>query len=168
MTLATPEPSSAAEVPSAETPRPETRTDAVRDLEAEFGSLFGHVRRIIAENAERLHPGMLPGAYKVFTTIVRMESVTTSTLAETLIADKAQISRSVRELEELGLVHRMADPDDGRSWLLSPTPDGVTRLSLARAPQVAALTAALQGWPTDDITNLTRLLHSLTAGLSPS
>ena len=79
----------------------EARTEAVRALEAEFGELVNRFRRIITENAHRVSPGLLPGAYKVFTTIVRREPVTTSALAEILTADKGQISRTVRELEEL-------------------------------------------------------------------
>ena len=40
------------------------------------------------------------------------------------MADKGQISRTVRELEGLGLIARTPDPEDGRSSLLSPTPEG--------------------------------------------
>ena len=50
---------------------PEARTEAVRALEAEFGELISRIRRVLADNAQRVSPGMLPGAYKVFTTIVR-------------------------------------------------------------------------------------------------
>jgi DNA-binding MarR family transcriptional regulator len=143
------------------------RTEAVRALEAEFGELINRFRRIISENANRVSPGMLPGAYKVFTTIVRRESITLSALAESLMADKGQISRTVRELEQLGLIERTPDPDDGRSSLLSPTPDGLERLAAARAPQESTLVDALEDWPLDDIHNLTRLLHALTAGEKP-
>jgi len=145
----------------------EARTDAVRALEAEFGELINRFRRIITENANRVSPGMLPGAYKVFTTIVRRESVTLSALAESLMSDKGQISRTVRELEQLGLIERTPDPDDGRSSLLSPTAMGLERLEQARAPQEGALLNALAEWPVDDIRNLSRLLHALTAGESP-
>jgi DNA-binding MarR family transcriptional regulator len=145
----------------------EARTEAVRALEAEFGELINRFRRIITENANRVSPGMLPGAYKVFTTIVRRESITLSALAESLIADKGQISRTVRELEQLGLIQRTPDPDDGRSSLLSPTAQGLERLTAARAPQENALVDALEEWPLDDIHNLTRLLHALTAGEAP-
>ena len=143
------------------------RTEAVRALEAEFGELINRFRRIITENANRVSPGMLPGAYKVFTTIVRRESITLSTLAETLTADKGQISRTVRELEQLGLIQRTPDPEDGRSSLLSPTPFGLERLAEARAPQESLLVDALEEWPVDDILNLTRLLHALTLGERP-
>lgn len=152
---------------AAETTR-EARTEAVRALEAEFGELINRFRRIITENANKVSPGMLPGAYKVFTTIVRRESITLSALAESLVADKGQISRTVRELEQLGLIQRTPDPDDGRSSLLSPTAEGLQRLTAARAPQENALVDALEEWPLDDIRNLTRLLHALTAGEAPA
>ncbi len=145
----------------------EARTEAVRALEAEFGELINRFRRVITENANRVSPGMLPGAYKVFTTIVRRESVTQSALAEALMTDKGQLSRTVRELEQLGLVQRAPDPTDGRSSILSPTPLGLERLEEARAPQEHVFVDALAEWPLDDIRNLTRLLHALTTGVQP-
>jgi DNA-binding MarR family transcriptional regulator len=145
----------------------EARSEAVRALEAEFGELISRMRRVLADNAQRVSPGMLPGAYKVFTTIVRRESVTLSSLADSLMADKGQISRTVRELEELGLITRTPDPADGRSSLLSPTPEGLERLAAARAPQESVLLNTLEEWSVDEIRDLTRLLHALTAGESP-
>ena len=143
------------------------RTEAVRALEAEFGELISRMRRVLADNAQRVSPGLLPGAVKVFTTIVRRESVTLSALADSLMADKGQISRTVRELEELGLITRTPDPADGRSSLLSPTPEGLERLAAARAPQESVLLNTLEEWSVDEIRDLTRLLHALTAGESP-
>lgn len=146
----------------------EARTDAVRALEAEFSGLINQFRRIITENANRVSPGMLPGAYKVFTTIVRREQVTASALADDLLIDKGQLSRTVRELEDLGLIERRPDPTDGRSSLLSPTALGLERLEDARAPQEHSLVEALKEWPVDEIHSLTRLLHALTAGARPA
>ncbi|MFY9713767.1 MAG: helix-turn-helix domain-containing protein, partial [Microbacterium sp.] len=93
---------SAAEVTGDESP--ETRAAAVRALESEFAELISRIRRIIMENANRVSPGMLPGAYKTLTTIARCEQVTVSALAERMLVDKSQASRMVRELEELGLI----------------------------------------------------------------
>ncbi|MDL5351384.1 MarR family transcriptional regulator [Microbacterium sp. zg-YB36] len=146
---------------------PVERTVAVRALEAEFGELINRFRRIVTDNAHRVNPGMLPGAYKVFTTIVRRESVTQSALAEQLLLDKGQLSRTVRELEELGLIQRTPDPTDGRASLLSPTALGLERLEAARAPQQDTMMDALDAWSVADIDNLTRLLHALTAGTPP-
>ncbi|MCC4909032.1 MarR family winged helix-turn-helix transcriptional regulator [Microbacterium sp. cx-59] len=145
----------------------EARTEAVRALEGEFSELINRFRRVITENANRVSPGMLPGAYKVFTTIARRESVTQSALAEALMVDKGQLSRTVRELEQLGLVERTPDPNDGRSSLLAPTAFGLERLTAARLPQENALLENLVDWPIEDIHNLSRLLHALTSGINP-
>jgi DNA-binding MarR family transcriptional regulator len=146
---------------------PEARTRAVRALEAEFGELITEFRRLMAENANRVSPGMLPGAYKVFTTIVSQETTTISALAEMLLADKGQLSRTVRELEALGLVSRAPDPADGRSVLLSPTEEGLARLAAARHPREDRLFDALDRWSIDDIVRLTELLHALAHGTTP-
>lgn len=143
------------------------RTDAVRALEAEFSALFTQYRRVIAEQSERVSPGMLPGAYKVFTTIVRSDEITLSVLAERLLMDKGQLSRTVRELEQLGLVHRAPDPSDGRSSLLSPTDEGRARLEAARTTDGSPLLAALERWPVDDIRSFTRYIHALVAEEPP-
>ncbi|PRA80865.1 MarR family winged helix-turn-helix transcriptional regulator [Microbacterium sp. MYb66] len=146
---------------------PEARADAVRALEAEFGELITHFRRVITENANRVSPGLLPGAYKIFTTIARCERVTVSTLSERMLMDKGQVSRMVRELEDLGLIERSADPSDGRSFLLQLTPLGTDRLAAARLPQEGMLLRTLEDWSLTDIGNLTRLLHALGSGVTP-
>lgn len=149
------------------TDSPEARTEVVRALEAEFSALITRMRRILTENANRVSPGMNPGIYKIFTTIARRVQISQSALADCLDLDKGQLSRAVRELEQLGLVQRDPDPDDRRASLLSATALGTQRLAEARAPQEDTLFAALEGWPLDDIRNLTRLLHALTDGATP-
>lgn len=143
------------------------RADAVHLLEAEFGELGNRFRRLMHENAQRVSPGMLPAAYKVFTTIARRDQVTPSALADHMLMDRGQLSRTLRELEELGLITRSPDPADGRSSLLSATPEGHARLAAARAPQEGLLTDKLAEWSVEDIRSLTRLLHALTAGIQP-
>ena len=145
----------------------EARSAAVRALEAEFGELITRTRRIIMENANRVSPGMLPGAYKTLTTIARCEQVTVSALAERMLVDKSQASRMVRELEELGLIERSADPSDGRSSQLRVTPLGTERLAAARLPQEGMLMKTLEEWSLSDIDSLTRLLHALATGATP-
>ena len=143
------------------------RTNAVRALEAEFGELVTRFRRMVTDNANRVSPGMLPGAYKVFTTIARRGAVTQTALAEQLQLDKGQLSRTVRDLETLGLVERHPDPNDGRSSLLSASAEGLKRLEAARGPHENVLYDSLAAWEVDDIRNLTRLLHALATGQRP-
>ena len=145
----------------------QARADAVRDLESEFSTLINQFRQIIHEVANRVSPGMLPGAYKVFTTIAQRAPITQSELSEHLLVDKGQLSRTVRELEGLGLVQRDPDPNDRRSNLLSPTDLGSERLRMARKPHGDLLERTLENWEIDDIHSLTRLLHALTAGTRP-
>lgn len=143
------------------------RTQAVRALEAEFSELITRFRRVLLENADRVSPGMLPAAYKVFLTIVRRHPITLSALAEVLVTDKGQVSRTIRELEQLGLITREPDPSDGRSSLLSPTASGLERLEVVGSPRDHSLAETLADWELSDIQNLTRLLHALSSGEIP-
>lgn len=156
-----------ADLPASEPILDEERLRAAATLEAEFGSLFGRFRRVVADNAQRLSPGMLPGSYKVFTTIAKLAPVSSSMLAEQLQADKGQISRTVRELEGLGLVERAPDPHDGRSSLLTATAEGLARLAAARRPNEGLMAQALSEWSVADIDHLTRLLRALSEGRPP-
>jgi DNA-binding MarR family transcriptional regulator len=91
-----------------------------------------------------------------------------SALAELLMMDKGQLSRTVRELEQLGLVTRVPDPKDGRSSILSPTVEGLAHLEAARVPQEDGLSHALAEWHVDDIRELTRLMHALLSEQPPA
>lgn len=137
------------------------RERAVRVLEAEFGVLTAQFRRYMRANAEHVSPGLQPGAYTVFTEVVRRGPITLSALAEHLILDKAVVSRAVRELEELELVQRERAPGDGRSSLLTATESGVERLRAARGPAGHGLTRGLADWRLADIQRLAVLLHAL-------
>ena len=143
------------------------RTDAVRALENEFSVIARRYREVVATLAHRLSEGMLPGTYRVLTTIARHGPVTASALAEELAADKAFISRAVRELESLGLIQREPDPQDGRAFLLSTTPDGAARLETVRTGYNGQMARTLATWELADIRRLTHLLRSLAAGTTP-
>lgn len=146
----------------------EARANAIRDLEAEFGELINHFRRIIVENANRVSPGMLPGAYKTLGTIARCGTITASALAERMLVDKGQLSRTLRELDQLGLIERSPDPHDRRSSLLRLTVDGAERLAAARSPQEGRLMQTLAEWSIDEIGSLSRLLHAVSRGVPPN
>jgi len=144
------------------------RREAVRGLEGAFGELMGEFRRVYAQAAEVVSPGMLPGTFKVLSSIQRAGEISVSGLAERLTADKGQVSRSVSELEELGLVERTADAADGRIKLITLTDEGKSRLEKARLPYEGRLSEVLADWPIDSIEKLTELLHALAAGEIPA
>jgi DNA-binding MarR family transcriptional regulator len=144
------------------------RVDAVHALEGSFAELMAGFRRYVAQAAEAVSPGMQPGTFKVLTTVSRLGDVTLSALAERLSADKGLVSRSVSELEELGLVARTPDPADRRSRLISVTDAARARLADARAPHEGRLFTVLRDWSLDDIHHLTVFLHALAAGETPA
>lgn len=144
------------------------RSAAVGELEAEFAELLTHFRRMLARNANLVSPGLLPATYKALTTISRCGEATITGLAERMVIDKGQLSRSIRELEALGLVRRTPDPNDGRVWKVSLTEHGAERLKAARLPQESMLKRSVSNWSDEDLRNLTRLLSELRKGSMPN
>ncbi|GMA90528.1 MarR family winged helix-turn-helix transcriptional regulator [Homoserinibacter gongjuensis] len=167
--MTTPDPVGAAPASAAPTDarQEDARQQAVRGLEAAFGELMTELRRMYVQFAEAVSPGMLPGTYKVLSVIQRAGSVTVSGIAEHMTADKGQVSRAVSELEELGLVARTADPDDGRIKLIAVTDEGQRRLDRARQPYEGRLYDVLADWPIESIEQFTGLLHALARGQAP-
>lgn len=147
---------------------PDETREAVRRLEGAFSELMTEFRRVYVQAAESVSPGMLPGTYKVLSTISRCGSVNVSSLAERMAADKGQVSRSVTELEELGLVERTTDAADGRIKQIAVTPEGEVRLAAARLPYEGRLHEVIKDWPVETIDRLTELLHALATGGTPA
>ncbi|MEV8239741.1 MarR family transcriptional regulator [Microbacterium testaceum] len=144
------------------------RREAVQALESSFSELMTVFRRFVSEAAERVSPGMLPATFKALSVVSRFGPLTLSALAERLAADKGFLSRSISELEDLGLVSRTPDPNDGRSRLISVTERGHERLADARAPHESRLYEAMADWSVVDIRHLSTLLHALAVGEVPS
>lgn len=140
---------------------------AVRALEAEFGELFSRTRRLFAEAAERVSPGMHPATYRTLSTIVRRGPITATELAEAMTIDKSHISRMVKDLTSAGFVQSSPDPADGRVRLLSATPFGREKLEAAREPMRATFASALTDWSVADIDAFRGLLHALVEGIVP-
>lgn len=159
--------SASPEAPPADPVVDAARVSAVRGLEGAFSELMSEFRRFYTQAAEIASPGMLPGTFKVLSTVARIGPVTLSALAERLTADKGMMSRSVTELEGLGLIERTADPTDGRVRLIAVTPLGSERLEAARLPSEGRFFEILESWPVESIERLSTLLRALTAGERP-
>ena len=135
--------------------------DAVRALEVAFSDVLQEFRRVYAHMASAVSPGMLPPTLKVLISVSRCGSTTASELADRLSADKAQVSRSVNELEELGLIARTPDALDGRIKLISITEQGAERLAEARRPYEGRLGRTVADWPADRILQAAEFLAAL-------
>ena len=143
------------------------RAQALQALEGEFNTLSVQMRQAMSLNAGKVSEGMLPGAYKVFVTIARNGCATLSAITEELAADKGQMSRTIRELEERGLVTRSPDPADGRSHLIRVSDFGRAQLTAVRADQQSELIGAMREWSVSEIAQFTAMVHALARGIRP-
>lgn len=134
---------------------------AVGALEREFGVMFGKVRAQIRDRAARVHPELSPAGYNLLAMLVRSGPQHAGALAAALDADKSMISRIVRQLAELGLVERQADPSDGRAAFVVATGIAVERVEALRSERRGQLRDVLAGWPATDVRQLTALLARL-------
>ena len=138
---------------------------AITRMQQEFDTFIAQVRRTMRANAQEVSDGMLPGAFKVLNSIARLGSATMSELTERLMIDKGQLSRTVRELDERGLIERSPDPEDGRSTLLSLSDYGADRIALVHDRRKDILQTVLHGWSVSEIDRFTAMLHALMTGL---
>ncbi|MFI0820738.1 MarR family winged helix-turn-helix transcriptional regulator [Streptomyces sp. NPDC021098] len=87
------------------------------------------------------------------------------------IADRMQVAgphatRQIQGLEQRGLVHRIADPDDQRARLIDLTPEGAATVERYMRTVLGWFTSALADWPAEDRQNLGRLLGRMVDDLS--
>jgi DNA-binding MarR family transcriptional regulator len=76
---------------------------------------------------------------------------------------RSNLSTVLRGLEEKGLIERVADPEDGRSVRIHPTPAAIRNYTIVRREWASAVAAAVDGDP--DIAAALPLLASVRAGL---
>jgi len=130
-------------------------------LEREIGLLLRRSRAISARLAGALHPDLDGAAYGLLALLQDAGPLRASDLVARLGLDKSTVSRQVATLVDLGLVDRTADPADGRAQVLTPSPEGSTRLAGIRDARRARWEADMGGWPAEDVATLAELLHRL-------
>jgi DNA-binding MarR family transcriptional regulator len=86
-------------------------------------------------------------------------------VAEALCVDRSVISRQLAALDQLGLIERAADPEDGRAELVSLTGAGEERLDAARDAMCAALAERLDPWDLPEIEHVIETLIELAQRL---
>lgn len=145
-------------------PRPES---LVR-LEQEVGVLVRRIRRVIAERARLVHPDLQPASYLMLSHVAEHGPMRASAVADLFTVDKGAISRQVTHLIELGLVQKSRDPEDGRAWLLSATPDATQRLRTVAEQRRTYLAERLDGWEAGDLERFTDLLARYNESLGPA
>lgn len=134
---------------------------AITRVEQELGRLFARIRVSWREAAATVHPDLQPLGYQVLTSIATGKATSAGAIIERLQTDKSAVSRQVRQLEQLGLVESVHDPEDRRARVLVATDLAQERVAVARARYEERLGDRLRQWSAADLDHFTSLLASL-------
>jgi DNA-binding MarR family transcriptional regulator len=129
-------------------------------VEAQLSVLFSNGRRIMRDAAKMVHPELQPSGLYILQMLDRRGAMRPSAVADYLEVDRSAVSRLIVSVESLGLVERLSDPDDRRSYRVALTvlaKEGLGRVSWP-------LRDALQDWAPDELEVLARLLEKLNTG----
>jgi len=116
----------------------EPTDDSIAVLARALSFALGRANRRMLAAGEGLGPGHL----NALATVYRVGSIRPGDLAQREFVSAPTMTRTLRELEDRGLVTRTDDPGDGRSILISITEEGeheVLRRRSARADILAGL-----------------------------
>ncbi|WP_245723512.1 MarR family winged helix-turn-helix transcriptional regulator [Paramicrobacterium humi] len=151
------------------TPRPETDAEvdeAIGQVEAQFNEMYNQTRLVLTRRAAEVHPELSIFGFKALRVLQRQGECPQGGLVEALHADKGVVSRTVRHLEELGLVERTTDADDRRVQLVALTEDAGRRLESAMASDRTVLRDTLMAWDAEEIRRLRDLIAKLNESLA--
>ncbi|PRA80411.1 MarR family winged helix-turn-helix transcriptional regulator [Microbacterium sp. MYb66] len=134
---------------------------AVTRVEQELGRLFARIRISWREAAATVHPDLQPLGYQVLTSIAAGKATSAGAIIERLQTDKSAVSRQVRQLEQLGLVESVQDPEDRRARVLVATDLAQERIAVARSRYEGRIGERLRKWTAADLDHFAELLSAL-------
>jgi DNA-binding MarR family transcriptional regulator len=137
----------------------------------DLSGMAARLRLVITRTARRLRQqagtDLGPSQTAALATLDRHGPLTPSELARMERIQRPTATRIVARLEEAGLVERVADPADGRSFTVSATAEGSALMNKLRTRKNAYLARRLRGLDEDDLATLDRaaaILEDLLEG----
>jgi DNA-binding MarR family transcriptional regulator len=131
----------------------------------DLSGLAARLRLVITRTARRLrqHAGtdLGPSQTAALATVERHGPLTPSELAEFERIQRPTATRIVARLEDAGLVDRVADPTDGRSFTVSINADGRALMNKLRTRKNAYLARRIRGLDDEDLATLDRAAEIL-------
>lgn len=122
------------------------------------------LRRAFDERARSL--GITRPQWRVLALLGRFGGCTQATLADMLDVEPITAGRMIDRLQDAGLVHRAADPNDRRAWRLHLTPDGETVMLKLRPLALDLFEDALFGLSESQRADLEASLNAIRSNLS--
>jgi DNA-binding MarR family transcriptional regulator len=133
--------------------------------ERDLSGLAAQLRLVITRTARRLRQeaasDLGPSQTAALATIERHGPLTPSELARIERIQRPTATRIVARLEEAGLVERVADPADGRSFTVSATADARALMNRLRTRKNAYLARRLRRLDEEDLATLDRAAEIL-------
>jgi len=97
------------------------------------------------QHAPKLHPGVEAASYPILFNLVG-EPRRVSLLAECVLSDVSTVSRQVTMLVSHGLLEKVADPLDGRAFMVSLSAEGKDLVERLKAGRGEWFRLMLQDW----------------------
>ncbi len=144
-----------------------------RALLPELAALPGHLiwrsaARVTATLGESLPPGVDIHAYAALLALAAGQARSQQWLADTVSISRTTMAKVASDLVEQGLVERVRNPADRRSYLLSRTPEGAVAARRWRRHAEDLEDALTEGFTTQEREELRGLLRAVARpGLSP-
>jgi DNA-binding MarR family transcriptional regulator len=140
-------------------------TSSGKAAERDLGGLAAHLRLVITRTARRLRQqagtDLGPSQLSALASIERHGPLTPSELARIERIQRPSATRIVARLEEAGLVERVADPTDRRSFTVGINGDGRALMNKLRTRKNAYLARRLRGLEGADLATLDRAAEIL-------
>lgn len=137
------------------------RTRAIHDMEEQLSFLWRRARSNGNKVARQVHPDMEPGAYGLLAALQRKGTLRLTDLAAEIGVGKPSVSRQVKMLEDLGVLTKIADPEDRRAQSITLTEAGARQLASAQASRQHIFRELLADWPDAELQTLAALLTKL-------
>lgn len=135
----------------------------MQEVEKEFSIMAVKARNAIRKRSQEIHPELQPLGYRVLSILVRQQAQQQIELAAELQVDKATMSRTIKQLQDQGLVTRKADPNDGRAMLVSITDTAHEAWLVSGKHARNLLRERLSTWTPEEISRFADLLSRLNA-----
>ncbi|HEU0206207.1 MAG TPA: MarR family transcriptional regulator [Pseudolysinimonas sp.] len=136
---------------------PDTEPSSITELSREFSFAIGRVNRRMLAAGQGLGQGHL----NALATVFRSGPIRPGDLAQREFVSAPTMTRTLRDLERLGLVSRQPDARDGRSILISVTAEGEHEVLRARSTRAELLAELLQQLEPDQVAALRDALPAL-------
>lgn len=136
----------------------ENMAEAVKSAQQQIGTMLVRARKSIATRAAIIHPELKPMGFSAMMVLSHRGPVHQLTLAQVLDADKAVVSRILKQMEALELITRTPDPDDGRAMIVALTPAAHERFELAQEATRQKLFDRLSQWEVSEVRQFASVL----------